>query len=48
MLAIDPIIHDLKEGSLVRKYPSTYRRNLGNRRLFGSVHFEDTANEGTH
>jgi len=24
MLTIDPIIHDLKEGSLVRKFPSTY------------------------
>lgn len=34
MKVIEPIIHDIKEGSLVRKYPSTYRFKTDSREMF--------------
>ena len=42
MLAIDPIIHDLKKGNLVRKHPTTYQRKADSRMLFFSQTYEET------
>jgi len=42
MMAIDPIIHDLKEGNLVRKRPTTYQKKADSRLLFLSQTYEDT------
>ena len=44
MRVMDPIIHDLKEGSLVRKFPSTYLRN--GERANNSHLLEDTEKDG--